>query len=75
MPTFELAKCYKDSSVVMPLIFVLSTGSDPIADFMKFAEEMNMLKRIDSISLGQGQGPKAERMIREIAQRGGWVLL
>jgi dynein heavy chain len=37
-----------------PLIFVLSAGSDPVADFLKFAEELNMIKRIDSISLGQG---------------------
>jgi dynein heavy chain len=37
-----------------PLIFVLSAGSDPVADFLKFAEEQNMSKRVDSISLGQG---------------------
>ena len=34
-----------------------------------------MSKRIDSISLGQGQGPKAEKMIKESAGKGGWVLL
>lgn len=28
-PTFNLKACYDDSSVTMPLIFVLSTGSDP----------------------------------------------
>lgn len=28
-PTFNLKSCYEDSSVTMPLIFVLSTGSDP----------------------------------------------
>lgn len=28
-PTFNLKACYEDSSVTMPLIFVLSTGSDP----------------------------------------------
>lgn len=28
-PTFDLRGCYEDSSVTMPLIFVLSTGSDP----------------------------------------------
>ena len=32
-PTFNLAKSYKDSSVTIPLIFVLSAGSDPVADF------------------------------------------
>jgi dynein heavy chain len=37
-PTFDLGKCYRDSSVVTPLIFVLSSGSDPVADFIKFAE-------------------------------------
>lgn len=75
VPVFELGKCYKDSTIITPLIFVLSAGSDPIADFQKFAEEMQMSKRIDSISLGQGQGPKAEKMIRESTQRGGWILL
>ncbi|KAL4427402.1 hypothetical protein ABPG74_009674 [Tetrahymena malaccensis] len=75
VPTFDLSKCYKDSNVVSPLIFVLSQGSDPIADFLKFAEDMEMTKKYDSISLGQGQGPKAERLIKECAQRGYWALL
>jgi dynein heavy chain len=52
VPTFDLSKCYKDSTAATPLIFVLSPGSDPIADLMKFAEEMNMVRRIESISLG-----------------------
>ena len=47
-----MGKCYKDSSKSIPLIFILSSGSDPIGDFMKFAEEMNMSKRVDMISLG-----------------------
>lgn len=51
-PPFDISKCYKDSTPNTPLIFVLSPGSDPIADLMKFAEEMNMTKRVDSISLG-----------------------
>jgi dynein heavy chain len=38
-PSFELAKCYKDSSVNTPLVIVLSSGSDPVSDIMKFAEE------------------------------------
>lgn len=28
-PNFDLKACYDDSSVTTPLIFVLSTGSDP----------------------------------------------
>ncbi len=37
-PPFDLAKCYEDSSITTPLIFVLSAGSDPVSDFLKFAE-------------------------------------
>ncbi len=62
-PPFDLAKCFDDTSTTTPLIFVLSAGSDPVADFKKFAEEKGMSKRYDSISLGQGQGKKAEKII------------
>lgn len=74
-PTFNLAKSYKDSSVTTPLIFVLSPGSDPVAGFLKFAEEMNMSKKLESISLGRGQDKKASNMIEEGAINGRWVLL
>lgn len=46
-PIFDLQKCYKDSTMQTPLIFVLSPGSDPVADFLKFAEEKEMSKRQD----------------------------
>ena len=74
-PTFDLSKCYRDSSVVTPLIFVLSAGSDPVADFLKFAEEMNMNDRYRSISLGQGQGKKAKALVETGSSKGYWVLL
>jgi dynein heavy chain, axonemal len=74
-PTFNLAKSYKDSSITTPLIFVLSAGSDPVADFERFAGDMNMTKKVEKISLGRGQGPKAHSMINDNLTRGGWVLL
>merc|ERR1719345_673104 len=74
-PTFSIAKSFKDASVTVPLIFVLSPGSDPVADFLRFAEEMNMAKKFDAISLGRGQDKKAENCINENAGRGGWALL
>lgn len=64
-PTFNLAKSFKDSSITIPLIFVLSSGSDPVADFKTFAEEQNMTKKMKLISLGRGQGPKAEALITQ----------
>jgi len=44
-PPFDLSKCYRDSAIETPLIFVLSAGSDPVADFKRFAEEQGMSKR------------------------------
>ena len=74
-PVFNLAKSYKDSNITTPLVFVLSKGSDPVASFERFADDMNMTKKCEKISLGRGQGPKASTMINDNLTRGGWVLL
>lgn len=74
-PPFDLPSTYRDSTPATPLVFVLSAGADPAADLWKFAEEMRFTRKLDSISLGQGQGPIAEKMIADATQRGAWVLL
>ena len=38
-PSFELGKCFKDSNQMTPLLIILSAGSDPVSEFLKFAEE------------------------------------
>ena len=72
-PPFDIAESYGDSTNVVPLTFVLSPGSDPFAALNKFGEDKG--KEIQSISLGQGQGVMAERMMSEMMRTGGWVLL
>ena len=72
-PPFNLAKCFEDSSPTVPLVFVLSAGSDPMTALIRFADQMEA--QIDSISLGQGQGPKAEKMIERGLSAGTWVVL
>ena len=74
-PPFDLPASFADAINMTPLIFVLSKGADPMADVVKFATEMKMNKKLFSISLGQGQGPKAEALISEGMERGSWVLL
>ena len=55
-PPFDLRTSFDESSSTTPLVFVLSAGSDPMAALIKFSEDVG--KRFESISLGQGQGPK-----------------
>jgi len=74
-PTFDISKSYRDSSSKMPLIFILSSGTDPVADFNKFAEERDMGDRKNTISLGQGMAKRAENMIRDAKINGKWCLL
>ncbi|XP_028297484.1 dynein heavy chain 6, axonemal-like, partial [Gouania willdenowi] len=74
-PPVDLANLYNDMSPSTPLVFILSTGSDPMGALQRFAKERGCLDRVESISLGQGQGPIAEKMIREALQSGNWVFL
>uniref|UniRef100_A0A3B1K2M2 Dynein axonemal heavy chain 3 n=1 Tax=Astyanax mexicanus TaxID=7994 RepID=A0A3B1K2M2_ASTMX len=67
---------YRDSSCCSPLVFILSSGSDPTAGLLKFADDLGMGGgRTQTISLGQGQGPIAARMIETALRDGTWVVL
>ncbi|KAL7746739.1 hypothetical protein RI367_007902 [Sorochytrium milnesiophthora] len=73
--TSEFLALYKESAPWVPLIFVLSPGADPASNLYKFAEEMRFSKKLTSVSLGQGQGPRAEALLRDGMEKGLWVLL
>ena len=51
-PTFEIGKPYSDSASSTPLIFVLSQGSDPVNDYLKFVEDRQMKAKSKMLSLG-----------------------
>ncbi|XP_018800561.1 PREDICTED: dynein heavy chain 6, axonemal [Bactrocera latifrons] len=71
----QLKTVFADTNSVTPMVFVLSTGSDPMAAFLKFADEMKYMDKFYSISLGQGQGPIAESLIEKSLRLGHWVFL
>ena len=75
-PTFDLAGSYNDSNCCIPLVFILSPGSDPMAGLLRFGEDMGFSgEKIQTISLGQGQGPFAMNMINAALKNGSWVVL
>ena len=69
---FAIEPSFNESSATTPLIFVLSSGSDPMASLLKFAEDRGV--RVEAVSLGQGQGPIAQRWISKGLKEGFWVV-
>lgn len=74
-PSTAMAVVYPQLSVSTPLIFVLTQGADPTSILLNFAAEQGFGEKIHPISLGQGQGPKAEQLIRTSMKEGEWVML
>ncbi|CAG9466771.1 unnamed protein product [Pedinophyceae sp. YPF-701] len=74
-PPYDLAACYREAAPATPLIFVLSPGADPMADLLKLSEDMRMSKKFEKVSLGQGQGKKAEQLLTLAMDAGMWVCL
>ncbi|XP_065670290.1 dynein axonemal heavy chain 12 isoform X3 [Hydra vulgaris] len=74
-PPFDLTKSYNDSNQCSPLIFILSPGADPMAGLTRFAADKGFGENFTSISLGQGQGLIAAKMIKNACENGSWVVL
>lgn len=75
-PPFDLSSVFVESNSCTPIVFILTAGSDPTATVLKFADDQGMIdKRFFSLSLGQGQGPIAEKIIADGSRYGNWVLL
>lgn len=74
-PPFDLVGSLEDSSNITPIIFVLSSGADPIAYLTALAKEKGMDGKLESISLGQGQDVIAEKLIEEGSRTGMWICL
>ena len=74
-PSTSMEEISADMDNKTPCIFVLSQGADPTAILLRFAVKAGYRERLHVISLGQGQGVKAERLLSDATRNGDWVLL
>lgn len=75
-PPFDLDGAYNDSTQVSPLIFILSPGADPTDYLLNLsAAKGKGGSSLRIISLGQGQGPIAEKALDQAKRAGDWVCL
>nr|XP_024218054.1 dynein heavy chain 7, axonemal isoform X1 [Halyomorpha halys] len=72
-PHVNLKETISNCHPYTPIIFVLSPGADPLKSILDLSTEMN--SRFMTLSLGQGQGPVAEGMIRNNYSPHNWVCL
>eukprot|EP00933_Yihiella_yeosuensis_P070887 TRINITY_DN79051_c0_g1_i1.p1 TRINITY_DN79051_c0_g1~~TRINITY_DN79051_c0_g1_i1.p1 ORF type:complete len:1434 (-),score=383.71 TRINITY_DN79051_c0_g1_i1:142-4125(-) len=72
-PPLDLEVIYEESSCVTPLLFVLTPGMDPTGQIRGLANALQL--QWNTISLGQGQEPKATKLIEEGAVQGFWAVL
>ena len=74
-PQLDMSQVFERSTHTRPMLFLLAPGLDPVQSVYQYAERMGMKKRLVSVSLGQGQGPKAERVLLPGVRDGDWVVL
>lgn len=71
-----MEQVFKDTDYKTPWIFILSQGADPLLSLLRFSKDMKVpQEKLSIISLGQGQGPIAERALDVAIKNGGWVIL
>lgn len=72
-----LCEAYSDASPEVPLYFILSPGTDVLADLDRLAMDNGKEKgkTYHNVSLGQGQDKVAEKLLNAAIKQGHWVVL
>jgi dynein heavy chain len=84
-PTIYFDSIYEQSTSQIPVIFLLSPGSDPTNDIQKLSERKNQTRKFTPendeqkflriLAMGQGQEKFALQALHTAQQQGTWLLL
>lgn len=74
-PQFDIGQSFEESTILTPLIFLLSPGVDPIESLILFAKRLGMVESLQIVSLGNDQHELAEKMVKEAQMQGSWICL
>ena len=74
-PQATMEDVAKDLNNATPCIFILSKGADPTGTLLRFAKQQGYADTLALVSLGQGQGDYAKRLVEDGCLNGNWVLL
>ncbi|XP_067366741.1 dynein axonemal heavy chain 5 isoform X3 [Channa argus] len=69
----DLEKMWEESDPRTPLICFLSMGSDPTDSIIALGKRLKIETRY--VSMGQGQGVHARKLLQQTMANGGWALL
>ena len=88
-PTIYFDSIYEQSTSQIPVIFLLSPGSDPTSDIQKLSDRKNQHRKINNengnenedqkslriLAMGQGQEKFVLQALHTAQQQGTWLLL
>ncbi|KFO71450.1 Dynein heavy chain 10, axonemal, partial [Cuculus canorus] len=75
-PVISFEAIFEQSSPYLPVVFILSPGSDPVSDLMKLAERTGFGEdRLKFLAMGQGQEQIALQMLENVVVHGEWLML
>lgn len=72
-PPEDISSLVNKSTEREPILYLLSEGADPTSSIRAYAQKHK--KVLTPVSLGEGQGEKAEQIIKEYMPVGNWILL
>ncbi|XP_075256614.1 dynein axonemal heavy chain 10-like [Convolutriloba macropyga] len=75
-PVINFEAIFDTSSPNVPIVFILSPGTEPANDLMKLADRVGMgTSKLKMLAMGQGQEKNALALLEQCSQRGMWLLL